>query len=197
MEEIQYRSKDKTFMRKLKRAIYQGADSDEEKEWTWEFMSRRVLTDDLHRYAVEELDIDELVDMGQGDLHAHLLVLTMKPTSLSQEGQELIRTIVGAGKFKHVYYTAKYKVARPLKSQVKVFDEILETQIKALKPKAILCFGEVLPVGLHQVEEYMGVPVIQTHLVSTVLKEEDEEQQRKLKNEIWTDVKEIRKHYKK
>lgn len=197
MEEVTYRSKDKVFMRQLKKAVYHGADDEDEKRSTWEYISRRVVIDDLHKYAIEQLDRDEPIEMGHGDLHARLLVLTMKPIVFSKEGKELTETIVGAGKFKHVYYTAKYKTNTVYKIDIPTFETILESEIKILKPKAILCFGEVLPVGSHQIEEYMGIPVMQTHLISKVLKASDDEEVRGLKNEIWNDVKQIRKHYRK
>lgn len=194
-----YRSKDVKFMRQLKKAVYKGMseEDDEEKQLAWKHMERRVIMDDLHKYAIEQIDMDEPVQMGRGDLNAHLLVLTMKPLTQTKEGKILAETIIDSGKFKHVYYTAKYKTPTIYKNKVPIFNDLLDSEIKILKPKAIITFGEVLPIGKRVVEEYLGYPVIQTHLLSKILNNSDADDVKKLKNEVWQDVKEIRKHYKK
>lgn len=195
--DVAYRSKDASFMRQLKKAAYRGTDDQEEKQMTWEYISRRVIIDDLHKYAIEKLDTDQAIQMGHGDLHAELLVLTMKPIAFSKEAKELAETIIKAGKFEHVYYSARYKTPTVYKDDIPTFDEIMESEIKILKPKAIICFGDVLSLGQHEVVEHLGIPVMQTHLLSHVLKPADGVDVKELKNEIWNNVKQIRKYYKK
>lgn len=195
-----YRSKDKEFMDNLKKSVIKGmkGHSVEEKKAAWKQMERRIILDDMHKYAIEELETEEAVQMGVGDLRAHLLVLTMRPLYYSKEGREFTEKIVGAGKFKHVYYTARYKTAKPLKSQKETFDEILRSEIKVLKPKAILAFGQVFEeYGMNKVEEHEGIPIIQTNLISPILTSEDDDFIQEQKNIIWNDVKQIRPHYKK
>lgn len=195
-----YRSKDKEFMGNLKQSVIKGmkGKSIDEKKAAWQFMERRVIMDDMHKYAIEKLDTEEAVQMGVGDLLANLLVLTMKPLAYSQVGRQFTETIIEAGKFKHVYYTARYKVPTVYKSQKEVFDEILCSEIKVLKPKVILAFGEVFPqYGLHTVKEHEGIPIIQTNLLSPILSSTDEDFIKEQKNIIWNDVKQIRKYYKK
>lgn len=195
-----YRSKDADFMQNLKKSVIQGmrGHSKEEKKAAWEYMERRVIMDDMHKYAIEQLDTEEAVQMGVGDLRAGLLVLTMKPLIYSKEGRLFTEKIIEAGKFEHVYYTARYKVPTIYKSKKPIFDEILRSEIKVLKPKAILAFGPVFPeYKLHEIEEHEGIPIVQTNLISPLLESDDEEFIKEEKKIIWNDVKQIRKHYKK
>lgn len=195
-----YRSKDKEFMGNLKQSVIKGmkGKSVEEKKSAWQYMERRVIMDDMHKYAIEQLETEESVQMGVGDLRAELLVLTMKPLVYSNVGRMFTEKIVEAGKFRHVYYTARYKVPTIFKKKKPIFDEILRSEIKVLKPKAILAFGEVFPeYGLHDVKEHEGIPIIQTNLISPILSSTDEDFVKEQKNIIWNDVKQIRKHYKK
>ena len=195
-----YRSKDTDFMTNLKQSVIKGmrGHTKEEKKAAWDYMRRRVFMDDMHKYAIEQLDTEEPVQMGIGDLRSQLLVITMRPLTYSKEGREFTEKIVEAGKFKHVYYTARFKTPTIYKSKKPVFDEILRSEVKILKPKAILCFGEVFPeYGLHEVKEHEGFPIIQTNLISSLLGETEQENVKKIKNQIWSDVKQIRKNYKK
>jgi hypothetical protein len=193
-----YRSKDKEFMLTLKKSVIKGMKGHdvEDKKEAWDYMKRRVIMDDLHKFAIEKLGTDEPVQMGVGDLRSRLLVLTMKPIVHSKVAREFTERIIEAGKFKHVYYTSKFKTDTILKSQKQIFEEILESEIKVLKPKAILAFGEVFSeYGLHEVKEHLGIPILQTDLISPIIKSEDEDFVKEKKNIIWNDVKQIRKHY--
>lgn len=191
-EKPYYKSKDEDFMQKLKRSVYDGMRDmePEDKKRAWKMMQRKVFLDDIHQIAIGKLEAKEPVYMGTGNYVPELAVITAKSLEFSKEARELVESIVKASKLSDVYYTGKYKTSRILKSHLEDHAEILDMEIKAIKPAAILAFGPVFPEGT---TEHLGIPVVQTHGLTTLLTSEDDEEKKKLKAEIWNDVKQIKK----
>lgn len=192
---VTYRSKDEEYMKRLKKSVFQGMKDMtlEDKRAAWKLVQRKVFMDDLHKVAIDRLDAQQPVYLGTGHLVPEVLVLTSKSLEFSKEAKDLVESIVKAARFDNVYYTGKYKCAKILKSQVDAYGDILEMEIKIVKPKVILCFGPVIDANMHEVTEFNGIPAIVTHALSDVLNEEDDEVKAKIKATIWEDVKKIRK----
>lgn len=182
---LAYRSKDTEFMTTLKRAVARGmADaSKREKLTTWNYLKRRIVLDDLHRYAIATYRPGQPLYMGTGSLFPEVMVVTRTLVYLEEESRRLLDAILEAAQFRRVYLTAHQKTKTPIEAN---WTQFLGWQIRVLKPKAVLVFGSVFPLPLGEIQEKDGYLLLQTYDLSKLMGEGEEI--RSVKQETWRHI---------
>lgn len=180
--EVAYRSKDTEFLTRLKRAVARGMTdaSKREKLVTWHYLKRRIVLDDLHRYAVAAYRPGQPLYMGTGSLFPDVLLVTPTPVYLEEESRQLLDAILEAARFRRVYLTSHQKTKTPVEAD---WDRLLDWQIRLLKPKGVLVFGSIFPLPIGEIQNKGESLLLQTHDLSELMGEGEDV--RRIKQETW------------
>lgn len=200
MEVNNHRADDKLYNKSLKRAIYDLMESfsTSEAQHAWKTIQQTMIMNRLHEDLIKSLDISEPIYMGSGSYNPDLLVVTQKSKECSKETSDFLNLIKPGLWTNNIYYVGRYKHENPSRLHEDKFNEILNTQIKILKPKAILAFGSFFSETSHLVCEHLYTPYIQTYGVYDFVmstQAQDELKVQNVKAQIWNDLRQIRDYF--
>jgi len=200
MEITNHRSTDKIYTKSLKQAIYRlmNEHPTSEAQHAWKTIQQTMIMNKLHEELITSLNISEPIYMGYGSCNPDLLVITQKSRECSIETSDFLSLISPGLWTSNVFYTGRYKHQNPSKLNEDKFNEILDAQIKILKPKVILAFGPLLSDDLHVLSEHLHTTYIQTFSVYDFVmatQAHDDSKVHNIKAQIWDDLKQIRGYF--
>lgn len=193
---VAYKSKDKAYMASLRNVVFQGMDGRTEKDklYTWDFVRRQVVVDDLRSYAAAE--IGKMVHFPEEGFNGELMIVL--PNKPSEPELEIITAMTEKAGFKkhHLYITWLHKSEADTQHAKKVLSDVLSSEVSIIAPSLILSLGVNLSKTRHEVSDLRSSKLLTTYSLSGLFADVPQETVNERKRVIWSDFLQLIKHYK-
>lgn len=189
-----YKSRDVDYMTKLKKAILKGMRGrmPDEKTYTWEYVRKQVVLDDLHTYAIGALG--RIVKFPTENFNGRVMVVFLNPPS--QQELDILYAMLKPvhAKKEDVYITYVNKAEIETEEDSKILQKVLESEISVIKPELILSFGPMLHHEMHAVTDFKDAKLLVTYDMDYLFKESETPLVER-KKALWNDVKQLISYY--